>query len=46
MVGGGLVAVFSFAVEFLVVDGGRWCTCACIWWVLRTMEFFFSFFSS
>ena len=35
---------FSSDVEFWVVDGSGWCTCACIWWVLRTMEIFFHFF--
>ena len=38
--GGGFGGFFLPNLEFWVVDGGL-CNCACIWWVLRTRNFFF-----
>ena len=40
--GGGFGGFFLPNLEFWVVDGGL-CNCACIWWVLRTRNFFFFF---
>ena len=37
--GGGFGGFFLPNLEFWVVDGGL-CNCACIWWVLRTRNFF------
>ena len=42
--GGGFGGFFLPNLEFWVVDGGL-CNCACIWWVLRTRNFFFFFFT-
>ena len=41
--GGGFGGFFLPNLEFWVVDGGL-CNCACIWWVLRTRNFFFFFY--